>query len=361
LNFDSVIGQSEAKERLKALAEGGSIPHALMFCGPKGSGKLPLAVTFAMQLLNTTTVEHPDLHFTFPVVRTSKFDGQHKMISDDFSAEWYDLLKDSLYFDMRQWLDAMGAENQQALIGRGESVSLIHKLSLKSSQGGYKISVIWLPEYMNSECANALLKLLEEPPSQTLFLMVCEDPDRLLDTIRSRVQRFDVKRIDDSDVEKALVSERGIGEADAHRIARIANGNWLTAVEQLSASGENSEFLNLFINLMRKAYMRDIKELTKWSDEVSSFGREKQKRLLTYFLRMVRENFMYNFHKEELCYMTQEEENFSQRFARFINEANVIGISELLQRAYRDISQNANGKIVFYHLALNIIVLLIQK
>lgn len=147
----------------------------------------------------------------------------------------------------------------------------------------------------------------------------------------------------------------------AHRLARVANGSWTKALESLNADSENRLFLDMFIMLMRLAYQRNIKELKRWSETVAAYGREKQKRMLTYFLRLVRENFMYNFHQEELCYMTQEEENFARNFARFINEANVIGISELIQRAIRDIGQNANPKIVFFDMASNIIVLLLQK
>ena len=214
---------------------------------------------------------------------------------------------------------------------------------------------------MNVECANKLLKLLEEPPHQTVFIMVCEEPELLLDTIKSRTQRIDIKRIDDASLEQALIERRAIDAENAHRITRIAGGNWLRALENLDAGNENRQFLDMFIMLMRLAYQRNIKELKKWSEVVATYGREKQRRLLCYTMNMVRENFMYNFQQPELCYMTQEEENFSHKFARFINEANVIDISNLLQKARRDIGQNANAKVVFFDLALQMIVLLIRK
>ena len=191
--------------------------------------------------------------------------------------------------------------------------------------------------------------------------MVCEEPELLLDTIKSRTQRIDIKRIDDASLEQALIERRAIDAENAHRIARIAGGNWLRALENLDAGNENRQFLDMFIMLMRLAYQRNIKELKKWSEIVATYGREKQRRLLSYIMNMVRENFMYNFQQPELCYMTQEEENFSRKFARFINEANVIDISNLLQKARRDIGQNANAKIVFFDLALQMIVLLIRK
>jgi DNA polymerase-3 subunit delta' len=255
----------------------------------------------------------------------------------------------------------MGGENQQAIITAGESDELVRKLSLKSSQGGYKISLVWLPERMNTECANKILKLLEEPPSQTVFIMVSEEPDRLLETIRSRVQRIDVKRIADDDVRKALVEKRGLTEDMAQRITRMANGNWLKALQMLSADSENELFLDMFQSLMRLAYQRKVKDLKTWSERMAAMGRERQKRFLEYFLRLVRENFMYNFQQPDLCYMTQREEDFARNFARFINEANVLPITDLANVAIRDIGQNANAKIVFFDFALQMIVLLIQK
>ena len=265
------------------------------------------------------------------------------------------------YFTMDQWMQAMGGENQQAIITAGESDDLVRKLSLKSSQGGYKVSIIWLPERMNIECANKLLKLIEEPPQQTVFMMVCEEPDKLLETIRSRVQRIDVKKIDNESVCQALVERRGISQEAAHRIARLANGSWLKAIEELQVDSENDQFLDLYISLMRLAYQRKIKELRKWSETMAAFGREKQKRWLTYFLRLARENFMYNFQLEELVYMTQKEEEFARNFARFINEGNILAINDLANRAIRDIGQNANAKVVFFDFALQMIMLLLQK
>ena len=340
------------------------LPHALMLCGPAGSGKLALATAFACYLLKQgegSKEQHPDLHFTYPTIKLPSMSADHKTVSVDFAREWHELIKRGLYFSMDDWMQAMGGENQQAIITAGESDDLVHRLSLKSSYGGYKVSVIWLPERMNIECANKMLKLLEEPPQQTVFVMVCQEPDKLLETIRSRVQRVDVKKIDDESVKQALMERRGLSEADATRVARRANGNWLKALEEIETGSEKDLFLDMFKLLMRLAYQRKIRELRQWAETMSGMGREKQKRFLEYFLQLVRENFMYNFHNEELCYMTQDEEDFARNFARFINEANVIPISKLADRALRDIGQNANAKIVFFDFALQMIMLLIQK
>jgi DNA polymerase-3 subunit delta' len=366
MKFDEVIGQKEAKERLLQLVREERLPHAMMFCGPTGSGKLALAVAFASYLLGDDNamvkkLEHPDLHFTYPTIKLPSMGAEHKPVSDDFAKQWHELLMQGPYFSIDQWLQAIGAENQQAIITAGESDDLVRKLSLKSSQGGYKVSIIWLPERMNLECANKLLKLIEEPPQQTVFILVCEEPDRLLETIRSRVQRIDIKKIDDEDVRQALIAQRGVSEEAALRIARLANGSWLKALEELQVGSENEQFLDLFIALMRLAYQRKVKDLRRWSETMAGFGREKQKRFLTFFLRMIRENFMYNFQAQELNYMTQQEEDFAKNFARFVNEANVLPIYDLANLAIRDIGQNANAKIVFFDFALKMIVLLIQK
>lgn len=374
MRFSDVIGQDEVRERLLQMVREDRLPHAIMLCGQQGVGKKALATAFACYLLSGETdnsekpehpmlakLEHPDLHFTFPTIKLPSMSTEHMPVSDDFIKEWREQMLQSPYFGMDEWMTAMGAENQQAIITAGESDELVRKLSLKSSLGGYKVSVIWLPERMNIACANKLLKLIEEPPQQTVFIMVCEEPDKLLETIRSRVQRIDVKRVDKDAIKKALVEKRGISDEAAMRISRLANGSWLKALQELQVGTENEQFLDLFIMLMRLAYQRKVKDLRKWSDTMAGFGREKQKRFLEYFLRLVRENFMYNFQQEELTYMTQEEENFARNFARFINEANVLPIYDLANKAIRDIGQNANAKIVFFDFTLQMIVLLIQK
>ena len=380
MRFDEVIGQEEVKQRLLQMVDEDRLPHAIMLCGPTGIGKKALAIAFACHLLTKKDegaalfgddnppehpmlkkLEHPDLHFTYPTIKLPSMGSDHMPVSDDFASEWHEQLMQGPYFTMDQWMTMIGAENQQAIITAGESDELVRKLSLKSSQGGYKVSVIWLPERMNIACANKLLKLIEEPPSQTVFIMVCEEPDKLLDTIRSRVQRIDVKKIPADTIRQALIERRGIDTDSATRISRLANGSWMKALEELQVGTENEQFLDLFILLMRLAYMRNVRELRKWSDTMAGFGREKQKRFLDFFLRMIRENFVFNFHEGDLCYMTQKEEDFSKNFARFINEANVIPIYELANKCIRDIGQNANAKIVFFDFALQMIVLLIQK
>ena len=379
MKFDEVIGHDEAKQRLKAMVTEGHLPHALLFCGPMGCGKMALAMAFASYLLCQSHSadddscgkclqcamlrkwSHPDLHFTYPTIKPTGSSSDYKPVSDDFAREWHELLADGPYFTIEQWLDKLGATSQQAIITVKESDEIAHKLSMKSSQGGYKVSLIWYPERMNADSANKLLKLIEEPPSQTVFLLVSEDPNQLLETIRSRTQRFELRRIDVGSIEEALIARRGIDADSAHRIARLSDGSWIHALEALDAENENHQFLNDFIQLNRLAFMQDMRGLTDWTSSVSGYGREKERRMLAYFLRMVRESFVYNFHQPDLSYLTVEEEAFVKKFAPFVNEANVIALSELFSTARHDIRRNANGKIVFFDVALQVCVLLKRK
>lgn len=379
MNWSEVIGQEDIKQKLTSMVDDEHVPHAMILCGPYGCGKMAMAMAMASYLLTEGSVrinpqfnkanseamlgqwEHPDLHFSFPTIKRAGMSADHQPVSGDYAKEWRQMLMQGPYFNISQWMDYMDATNQQAIITGAESDELARKLSLKSSLGGYKVAVIWLPERMNLTSANKLLKLLEEPPHQTIFIMASEEPEKLLDTIKSRTQRIDMKRLTNKDICDALVQQRGIDEASAQRIARLANGNWMNALDALNTSNENRQFFDMFTMLMRLAYTRNIKELKKWSEAVAAYGREKQRRMLVYFTGQVRENFMYNFRNPELTYMTVEEENFSKKFSPFINELNVIEISELMERANRDIGQNANAKIVMFDMALKMIVLLLRK
>lgn len=376
MNFSEVIGQDDVKNRLLTLIESGKMPHSLLLYGAPGCGKMALALALASHLLGENDVnnpkaasvkamldrwEHPDLHFSYPVIRPTGTTADHKMISDDFAKEWHVLLKKGPYFDMDAWLEQMNAANQQAIIFASESDNLTRKLNLKSSLGGYKVSIIWLPERMNVECANKLLKLLEEPPHQTIFIMVSEAPERLLETVRSRTQMIQVKRIDTAVLERALLEKRGLDGDTARRVAQIANGSWLDAIRMLNADSEAKQFFNDFVGVMRASYRRDIREMKAWSERVATYGREKQKRMLLYFHRMFRENFMYNFKQDSLIHFTQDEEQFAQKFAPFINERNIVELYELVELNIRDLSQNANPKIVFFDFTLRVTMLLVRK
>lgn len=360
MDFNSIIGQEEAKRRLTDELQQGRVAHALMLCGPEGCGALPLAWAYAKMLLNNSPLvdklQHPDLHFAFPIYK--KTSGKDSYC-DEFLKEWRQQLLGQPYFGMAEWMNMAGAENQQLTIYANESEAIIKKLSLKSSQGGYKVMIVWMPEKMNDTCANKLLKLLEEPPAQTVFILVSEQPDKVLQTIRSRTQMIVLPRLSESEMEIALAERYSILPAEAKRIARASFGNMARALRTITNDSESLYYFELFVELMRLAYVRKVKEMKIWSDKVAGMGRERIKAFLEYAQNMVRENFIYNFQRQnELNYMAEKEAQFAIKFAPFINERNVIGIMEQLSLAQRDVAQNTNAKIVFFDFALKMIVLI---
>ena len=396
--------QSSLYHQLQSQWRSGRLPHAILLDGPEGAGHMAVALDFARLLLCETPQEqspqdglssqndglsspqdeahaqqgimvacgacpgcamthkwaHPDLHFVFPVIRPKSASSTTRVVSDLWIKEWREMLKKTTHFDLELWEKEMGIENQQPQIFADESDELVRKLALTPSQGGWRVVVVWLPELMNTACANKLLKLLEEPPTQTVFLLVSHRAEGILPTILSRTQRLAVRAIPEAEIAEHLQRERGISPQDAAYVAHTAQGNYVRALRLLSVGHDEQEFLDMFALLMRKCYLRDIKEMHAWSERMAGWGRERQKAFLDYSLRMVRENFIMNFHRPELNYMTRAEEEFSRRFSPFINERNVLGISEELALARRDIAQNVNAKMVFFDFALKMIVLLIQ-
>lgn len=372
MTFNDIIGQEEVKQHLMRLLAGNKLPHAIMFCGPEGAGKLPLALAYAQMLLcghptgdgacgccsdcrMSALWAHPDLHFSFPVCKAKSSDHP---VSDDFLPQWREQIDRSPYFGTEDWFEDISAENQQITIYVQESDSLQKKLALKSSQGGRKVVVIWLPERMNEQTGNKLLKLIEEPPTHTHFLLVSEEPDLVLGTIQSRVQRINVPALSEEVICNALMERHSMQEADARLLAHIAQGSYTEAMKRIERDSEQKTFFDLFVQLMRHSYARRIKEMHQWSLSVSELGRERQKRMLEYFQGQLRENYIYNFHQPQINFLGREEENFSTRFAPFITERNVIGIMDVLSDAQRDITQNVSARMVFFDLALKMILLL---
>ena len=354
----------------------GRVPHALLLAGPEGTGKLPMALALAGRLLCTEPtpegdacgqckgcrmaekMAHPDLHLVFPVFKPA---GQSSgAVSDQFLTEWREQVRETPYFDRQTWLRRIGVENQQSLINVSEANNILQKLSTVSSQGGYRVIVIWLAEQMNTEAANKLLKILEEPPLGTAFILTSDHPEKLLATILSRTRRIDFKPLSETDIATALERNYGLQPTDAQSVAHSAEGNFIRALQQITADADTAQFFDLFVLLMRLCYLRKIKDLHTWAEQIALWGREKQKSFLEYCQRLIRENFMYNFHRPELNGMNSREAEFAVRFARFVNERNVIGIMDELSLAQRDIEANVNPRMVFFDLTLKMIVLLIQ-
>ena len=370
--FKDIIGQESSLRMLRSAVAEGRIPHAQLICGSEGTGKLAIAIAYARYLCCThrngedacgecpsckkfDKLAHPDLHFTYPIY---KKDSNKAPLSDDFVDKWRQAVAENPYMSLNQWMGHIGTENQQGLIYASQSEEIIRKLTLKSSERSYKVMIIWMAEKMNTECSNKLLKMIEEPPTQTIFLLVAENPDLLLPTIQSRVQRLTLRPIEEDIVARALSERYGLADADARQIAHASAGSWLHAVETIHLGNRSKEHIELFMTLMRKSYARDLKGMRQWADTVAGMGREPQKNFLIYCQRMIRESFICNFHRPEINYMNADETTFTSRFAPFVNEKNIFGIMEELSEAQRHIEQNVNAKMVFFDLALKMIMLL---
>lgn len=374
VTYSDVIGQQDVKQHLQRMVREGRVPHALMITGQEGAGAMPMALALARHLLCEHPLEggpcqtcascrmtadwaHPDLHFSFPVIKAKSTD---KPTSVDYMPQWREQLQHSIYFDAEMWLTDMKAGNQQMTHYVQESDRLQQCLSLKASQGGRRVVLQWLPELMDAAPANKLLKLIEEPPELTHFILVSLHPEQVLGTIQSRVQRISLPPLTQEEISQVLMQREGVAPEQAQELARVVQGNYTEALKQVQAKGENHEFNTYFVELMRLCYARKIKELRQWSLTVSAMGRERQKRMLAHFQHLLRENFIYNFRDPALTYQTREERQFSERFAPFINERNVIGIMDEMSQAQRGVEQNVNPKMVFFVFALKMIILLRQ-
>lgn len=376
--FREVTGQEAIIEQLVRDARNGTVPHALLFTGPEGTGKMQTALAFARYLLcdnrdssedacghcpactKTAKLIHPDLHFIFPVINRSK-SSENKTVSDDEIARWREFLLTHDYFSYDEWLDALDAGNSQAMIYANESDSIARKLQLTSSQGGYKVVIIWMPEKMNITCANKMLKLLEEPPARTVFILVSNSPELIIDTIVSRTQRIVFSPIPVSVITERLEGPGySLEHSQAAGIAHLSGGSWLKAVQALRIDENSAEYLDLFMQMMRLAYARKLRELKILSEDLAGRGREWQKYYLAYCQRMIRENFIRNLQRPELNYMNDAEETFSSRFSPFVNERNIEGITYELSECQRHIEQNVNAKMVFLDFVLKLIILLKQ-
>lgn len=369
--FQEVIGQEDVKFMLKKAVEAHRVPHALLFSGPVGCGKLAMAVAFANYLLcqhreggdscgccpsckQIAKFSHPDMHFSFPVVKKSS----SPPICDDFLLEWRSLLSSSLYFGLDDWMARIGCDNKQVFISEAEGDNIIDKLSVSSYEGGYKVMIIWLPEKMRLEAANNLLKTLEEPTEGTVFILVSEDTNSILPTILSRTQNIIFRPLSSTVITEALVNHNGLDRQMALQIARISGGSYLKALQLINIGDNSTKFFEYFMSLMRLAYSRNLAELRLWSEKIVEEGRERQKAFLAYCQNLLRENFIYNFRHSELNFMSEEESSFSMKFARFINERNVWGFMDEFSHAQRDIEQNVNSRIVLFNLALQSIILI---
>lgn len=373
--FRDVLGQEPVKKRLIQSVRDNRISHAQLFFGPEGTGKLPLAIAYAQYMccehpseddscgscpscIKYNKLAHPDLHFAFPVVNTKK--GAGKTVSDHYIEQWRETIVENPYISENQWYGVINAENKQGFISRNESNEVLRKLSLKSYEAPYKVLIIWLAEKMNASAANALLKLIEEPPDRTVFLLVAEHTDQIIPTILSRTQMIRIAPLNEGAIRHGLQERFPGDEKLIEDVIRRSNGNFSTAVQLMESGEQEQEHFEEFIFLMRNCYRREIVELHRWTEKVAGWGRERLKVFLSYALRMIRENFMLNLQQKEITYLSEKEADFSMRFSPFIHQGNVFDMAAEFQRAIEHIEANGYAKLVLLDLAIKNIMLLKQ-
>ncbi|NNC62009.1 MAG: DNA polymerase III subunit delta' [Eudoraea sp.] len=376
--FTEILGLPHIKKHLTHSADSGRIPHAQLFVGPEGSGTLPVALAYAQYILcgnssgeningdeacnlKCKSFTHPDLHFAFPVSNTENI--RSHAVSDNFLKEWRLFLKEDPYGSLFDWYRYIGIEKKQGQIGVDEAMDIVKKLSLKSYEGGYKVMIIWMAERMNSSAANKLLKLLEEPPHKTIFLLVAEDEENILQTIRSRCQLLHFPPLPEEAIAQSLV-EKGVPRQEAVHLAHESNGNYNKALELMNKDSEELIFEKWFVQWVRSAFQAKgkkgaIHELILWSEEVAKTGRETQKNFLKYCMSVFRQAMLVNYQADSLAYMKIHVDGFQfDKFARFVHENNVLKIIEELEEAIYHVERNGNSKIILTDLSIKLTRLL---
>lgn len=368
MKFSDITGHKSTIDSLREIVDSDRIPHAILLGGQEGIGKMRVARALVSYIycMNRTDGDscgkcpaclqnahhnNPDVHYIFP--RT----GAAQKSTETFLPQWFEFLDTHSFMPKEEWAKAIDAGNAVPTIYRNDAAEISRTAALSSFAYRYKTYIIWMPEKMQHACANALLKLLEEPFPDTIFILVSNEPDKLLPTIFSRTQRFNLKPLKESEVSNILSSE-GMSFPEAQEVAALSEGNMIKAYDIAGEGGEIKEFSTLFIQMMRLAYSRNAAALRMLSDSIAAMGREKNARFLAYCGRLTRENFIYNLHSTDLNAMTRGEQEFSVRFSPFINYKNVERLMAEIQRAHDDILRNANGRLVMFDFMLKVMMLL---
>lgn len=382
MHFSDIIGQNHIKNHLIQGVSSGRIPHAQLFIGPDGSGTLPMAIAYAQYILcknigneNTggndacnlkfSSLSHPDLHFVYPVANTSNV--SKNATSDKFASDWRAFLKQNRYGNLSDWYAHIDIQNKQGIINVEEASEIMKKLSLKSFEGGYKIMIIWMADKMNTEASNKLLKLLEEPPAKTLFLLITENEKNIIQTILSRCQVINFNALNANEIEQALVQEYNCDRSKAGIISKQAQGNYNKAIQLFSNNESALPFEKWFVQWVRAAFRAKgnasvIQELIEWSEELAALGREQQKQFLEYCIEIFRQSLLLNYQTPELVYYKTTVDKFElQKFAPFVNGSNIHEIFTELSEAIYHIERNGNGKMIFTDLSIKLTRLIHKK
>ncbi|KRP29682.1 MAG: DNA polymerase III subunit delta' [Cryomorphaceae bacterium BACL22 MAG-120619-bin32] len=374
--FNEIIGQDHIKKHLRISAENGRIPHAQLFVGKEGSGTLPMAIAYAQFLLchfsensevcnlKCNKLQHPDLHFAFPV--TSNESVKSHPVSDLFLDDWRQFIENQLYGSLFNWLQYIGVENKQGLISVDEAELIVKKLQLKSYEGGFKVMIIWMAEKMNTTAANKLLKLIEEPPQKTIFLLITENEEQLLSTIKSRCQALYFPGLSEQDIINSLMVNYQQTANEAKKIAHQAEGNYNKALQLIQNDASDLVFEEWFVEWIRTAFRAKenvtvVQQLIKWSELISKTGRETQKRFLEYCLQFFRHALLLNYKSEQLVFMESKTDFKLSKFSSFVHSNNIFDIEKELNDAIYHIERNGNPKIIFLDLSIKLTRFLHKK
>lgn len=377
MRFKDIIGHEDVKERLRNLADGNRIPHAILLEGPEGVGKHALARAFLQYVgcrnradgdscgqcpscRQHETLQHIDTIFSFPYVKRKNEDKSKPTLANDYLPDFIEFMKSSPYMDQTEWLRYLDNPNTKPIIYVHEANELIRRLSFAPNITPYNALILWQADRLKDDAANKLLKIIEEPPGQAIIIMTSNSPLEILPTIYSRTQRIKVGRLSDSEVASWMLTRDGVDTESAAVLAPLARGSILEAQRILAKRDDSIRFLEMFISLMRLAYKRDIAALKEWSEKVAGEKREVIVDFLEYTAAMIRENFVANLRNASLNLMTPAESDFSRNFARFINERNVERLFEATNVAITDIRGNVSPKIVLFDYAITVILTLKQ-
>jgi DNA polymerase-3 subunit delta' len=381
VDYSQIIGLNHLKNHLQTSAAHGRVPHAQLFSGPTGSGLLPLALAYAKTLLcadlalgssryqraaqQVDSLVHPDLHFMYPVNTTEVVKKSPTVL--DFLPQWRSFVQSTAYGSLMSWYSHIGLAGKQGSISVSDTEQMARSLALKSYEGGYKVMIIWMADKMNTESSNKILKLLEEPPEKTVFILLTEEEDKILKTIYSRCQLLSLPLLSQNDLAQALIVNHKLEESQAYSIAKTAHGDYFKAQQLIDAQGEEPLFEQLFLQWARGAFKakgnkKSIQELLSWSDHMAGLGRETQKSFLSYCSGLIRQAFLTHYKATPLVYYKEYNSDFQlSKLAPFIHQNNIWQLQSALEEAEEHIERNGSAKIIFTDLAVQLTRLLHQS